>query len=1815
MKRFLKIAAALLLVSLTVAAVAVVSSASGAVAKIGDVEYPSMSDAWSAALASEDTNVKITLLTDITTSVGFAHSASGKTIEVDLANHTVNAGVTMVFGIMTDGTLAVKNGNINCEGIAIQTTSATSNLVLENLVINKTTANTTTAITFSSLDTATINNVEVNAQRCIGISGSCKLINATGLISNATTSNALRISSAMGTYNFTDCVFTTTESGRVIESTLSPRNTPVNSIGTEGVHFNASPISTDSSTGAVTYKVTETTAAVFNLYGCTVKNYKSGSGSMLIRPGLATFNLYGGFYYAPGASTFISNSYGNYTQGCAVVNFRSYTKDGVTYYPAINIDPTSSGAVGQFYLQDFYDVTTTYTVTDGEYSYFTTSATKKTGGATVVSSSSNGDYKYIVVPNGESYSAFPTPTDPQESEARIGSTYYATLADAVSCAKSGDTIVLTTDIANASIAENCFINLNGHTLTVAEGSPCVVFSGGLMGADFVSAGKKLTVNVNFWNSTEAAANHAQSGSTEGLVYTVSVEIVDGIAGDFSSGYCDEDLSYTDTEGNEYVHSGWIEYSRSGSEYNYTPNIVLKPNIFEVVSSAGIVIKRGNTPEAFQSEMLNPTESGETIRMLGDIELQAVNQGITAANKPYTLDLNGYTLSVLSTQSGAMYKTYQKIDLTITSSRPGGFINNIRGKSSAQMFWAASGANGKLTINGDNLKIASGCLFGSSTSSSFTLDINGGEYEAPVGTNRAFFAFNTSGNCTVTVDGAYVNSAKNHLISFGKSNTSTTKSFDVTFTDCIINTGANTLLNLSDGTYFESSRVTFLGSYITSVINSMKGNEVVIGEGCMLASMRTAGAILANPLHDIDEVTVGGYTFTLSSSSPKYLATIIWQCGEESFVTYADRNDKDVVFNKTVSDGGVSSTYTGICSGKLEAGKTYTVELEKSSRVAVEDIKYNLTLASNMDVNIAIPVNAFTNLRASYLGASLKGKYTIIDSKDYYVVTVKAVNAISTTSPITVVLEHDGAVPQEITVSVAEYAKALMTRGSTEEAVELGRAILTYALEAQKSLAPEDTGAIAALTEALAGTTAPKDVTFSRGDTTELSKYFKGAHLRLTSTPGIVFTLADALNSLECDISYTDANGKLVTRHFSLTSENREAVVSEIKVYEFDSDLTVTVAGDAPMTYNLESYLASESVEDSFAQAIHHYVVATKAYMEISRTYFDLGSITVGGESIEDAVIVTDTANDAAVAAARMLRAEIYSKSGIYLGIENLDYTSEKRIVICGVSDAGNDTFRVRVVDGELYLECEYIDYFIKGMTKFIKDELANATGELSFASDYLYECNAYFVRYSEFGATGDGVTNDYPAIIRTHYYANLNKISVEADPGATYYISFVPDEAVIKTNTYWGDAKFIIDDRAVTVDESSYDIFRIESDSEPYSLPIPSGMTPKTTDTNVGLTFDSKVMLFVKNSGERVYVRPGAGGNAGALKSDVLIVDENGNIDESTPFVFDYKAVTNIVVYPIDDTPITVSGGTLITRYNQTMSNKFFQRGIKISRANVTLKDVEHYLTDEPEDEFGASSYGGFFHPTFAYNLHFDSCVFTAHKVYKMIQGDGDIAGQGNYDMSISNSINVKFTDCTQSNDINGNTWGFMGSNHCKNISWEGCTLSRFDAHCGVHNVDIRNSTIGEIINLVGSGTAYFENVTRTGTGFNYFIRLREDYGAIWDGDVIIKDCTLTVSNNAGGAYVFRADWMSFEFGYDCQLPNVKIDGFRVVRTNGSEFDGKLYIFKNFDSTYTGDLRQDAVNPLFAPKTITLKDITYYDILEGTNNDVVFSETVVTKED
>ncbi|MEN0051195.1 MAG: hypothetical protein AAF806_29290, partial [Bacteroidota bacterium] len=91
-----------------------------------------------------------------------------------------------------------------------------------------------------------------------------------------------------------------------------------------------------------------------------------------------------------------------------------------------------------------------------------------------------------------------------------------------------------------------------------------------------------------------------------------------------------------------------------------------------------------------------------------------------------------------------------------------------------------------------------------------------------------------------------------------------------------------------------------------------------------------------------------------------------------------------------------------------------------------------------------------------------------------------------------------------------------------------------------------------------------------------------------------------------------------------------------------------------------------------------------------------------------------------------------------------------------------------------------------------------------------------FVLYSDFGAKGDGKTDDINAIVATHAFANEHGLMVKADEGYTYYIGGKDRMAIIQTDTDFGAAKFLIDDTKVKNRKAS--IFEVRSSLAAFKL-------------------------------------------------------------------------------------------------------------------------------------------------------------------------------------------------------------------------------------------------------------------------------------------------------------------------------------------------------------------------------------------------------------
>ncbi len=462
-----------------------------------------------------------------------------------------------------------------------------------------------------------------------------------------------------------------------------------------------------------------------------------------------------------------------------------------------------------------------------------------------------------------------------------------------------------------------------------------------------------------------------------------------------------------------------------------------------------------------------------------------------------------------------------------------------------------------------------------------------------------------------------------------------------------------------------------------------------------------------------------------------------------------------------------------------------------------------------------------------------------------------------------------------------------------------------------------------------------------------------------------------------------------------------------------------------------------------------------------------------------------------------------------------------------------------------------------------------------------------FVRYSDFGAIGDGKTDDIDAITAAHAYANQVSLPVKADGGATYYIGGKNRTAVIRTDTDFGSAAFIIDDTGVK--NRNANVFLINSDLQPFN---PEGITSlKINQKKVSVSLPGTCLITVTNSNVKRYIRYGANQNNGSSQTDIFIVDKNGNVDMKAPIIWDFDQITDITALPIDQTTLTIKGGRFTTIANQAESKyTYYGRGIAIRRSNVIVEGVEHRITGEGDH---GAPYGGFINAGDCAYVKVQNTLLTGHKVYQTIGSAGVTVSMGTYDISLNRALNVSFVNCRQTNDINDRKyWGILGSNYCKNLLYDNCTFSRFDAHMGVANATVRNSTMGHMgINAIGFGTFLVENSTIQG---GTFINLRSDYGSTWQGEFIIRNCVFKPSNGRpvtasliGGSYSGQHD-----FGYTCYMPEkITIENLKIDDSNHPENYQGPAIFANFNPEMKDDSYVEKF-PYVKTREVILKNVT-----------------------
>ncbi len=448
-----------------------------------------------------------------------------------------------------------------------------------------------------------------------------------------------------------------------------------------------------------------------------------------------------------------------------------------------------------------------------------------------------------------------------------------------------------------------------------------------------------------------------------------------------------------------------------------------------------------------------------------------------------------------------------------------------------------------------------------------------------------------------------------------------------------------------------------------------------------------------------------------------------------------------------------------------------------------------------------------------------------------------------------------------------------------------------------------------------------------------------------------------------------------------------------------------------------------------------------------------------------------------------------------------------------------------------------------------------------------------FLCYEDFGAKGDGVTDDIEAIIACHEEANKTGTPVKTNDGAIYYIGGRALTVSIKTDVDFGKSKFIIDDR--TLEKNSACVFSIPSDYKEYNIDITS-LNRGQTKLDIPHEGDN-LYVRVQNANHNIYIRYGCNANSGTPIEECFAVDKDGNISPSVDW--DFSDITKAYAKCTDDKPITIRGGIFTTIANKAPSKSVYHaRGFHITRSHVTVENITHYVTGE--EEHGAP-YSGFVSVCNSVDFVMKNSTFTPHRTYRR---EGNLVPMGSYDIQFAWSLDLKLININQTIDIcDDKYWGLFTSDFCKNISFENCEMSRFDAHQGVTNLNIKGCKFGyQAMNLIGFGEAVIEDSEITASRF---ISLRWDYGCFFNGNITIKNCKWHPMGDRLD-FIDAYRFPDHDFGYTCMMAqNITIDGLYIYDKGVTE--ESIHILP----PYTKELKKDKLNFYGIPKTVTLKNI------------------------
>ena len=170
-----------------------------------------------------------------------------------------------------------------------------------------------------------------------------------------------------------------------------------------------------------------------------------------------------------------------------------------------------------------------------------------------------------------------------------------------------------------------------------------------------------------------------------------------------------------------------------------------------------------------------------------------------------------------------------------------------------------------------------------------------------------------------------------------------------------------------------------------------------------------------------------------------------------------------------------------------------------------------------------------------------------------------------------------------------------------------------------------------------------------------------------------------------------------------------------------------------------------------------------------QTDYRVTSLSVNGTDLKGGVIATDLSDAAYKESAEWLQELIYTQTGYYMPLAELDDADEKSIILKKIDRVyGEDSFKAYPSGDSLVVECAFDNMLSTACSSYFNEKITSAVGAVNFTDTYKSDVSVVY--YEDFGAVGDGITDDFRAIWDTHEFANKSGQTVKARTNATYYI-------------------------------------------------------------------------------------------------------------------------------------------------------------------------------------------------------------------------------------------------------------------------------------------------------------------------------------------------------------------------------------------------------------------------------------------------------------